>query len=103
MVKIVWTELSVFELKEIYDYISLNSKTYARNQIERIKSKTLILKSMPHIGRIVPELDSSEIRELIEGNYRIVYRINKMNFVEILTIHHSSRDFASKMFKNLTD
>ena len=70
MVKIVWTDLSVFELKEIFDYISLDSKRYAKNQVEKIKSKSQILKTMPDIGRIVPELENSETRELIEGNYR---------------------------------
>ena len=96
MVKIVWTDLSVFELKEIFDYISLDSKRYALNQVERIKSKTLILKSMPDVGRVVPELENSEIRELIEGNYRIIYRIKTKDSVEILTVHHSSRNFYSR-------
>ena len=100
MVKIVWTELSVSELKEIFDYIAIDSKRYARNQIERIKSKTLILKTLPEIGRMVPELENPEIRELIEGNYRIVYRIKSQNIAEILTIHHSSRDFSSRELMN---
>jgi toxin ParE1/3/4 len=100
MVKIVWTDLSVFELKEIFDYISLDSKRYAKNQVENIKSKSQILKTMPDIGRIVPELENSEIRELIEGNYRIVYRIKTKNIVEILTVHHSSRDFSSRELMN---
>jgi plasmid stabilization system protein ParE len=96
MVKIVWTDLSVFELKDIYDYIAIDSKRYAKNQVDRIKPKTLILKTMPDSGRIVPELESSEIRELIEGNYRIVYRIKTKDYVEILTVHHTSRDFYSR-------
>jgi toxin ParE1/3/4 len=75
MVKIVWTDLSVFDLKDIFDFISKDSKRYAENQIRRIKTKTSILKVQPEIGRIVPELAINEIRELIEGNYRIVYRI----------------------------
>jgi len=96
MVKIVWTDLSVSELKDIYDYISIDSKRYAKNQVERIKSKTLILKTMPEIGRIVPELESSEIRELIEGNYRIVYRIKTRDYIEIITVHHTSRNLYSR-------
>jgi len=51
---------------------------------------------MPESGRIVPELENSEIRELIEGNYRIVYRIKTMEYVEILTVHHTSRDFLKR-------
>ncbi len=100
MVKIVWTDLSVFELKEIFDYVSFDSKRHAKNQVERIKSKTLILKSMPDVGRIVPELENSEIRELLEGNYRIVYRIKTKNLIEILTVHHSSRDFSLRELIN---
>ena len=98
MVKIIWTVLSVFELKEIYDYISLDSKRYAKNQIDRIKQKTSILKSMPEVGRVVPELDRNEIRELIEGNYRIIYRIKTKDLLEILTIHHSSRNLYPREF-----
>ena len=100
MVKIVWTDLAVFELKEIYDYISYDSRRYAKNQIERIKQKTSILKSMPEIGRIVPEYDKNEIRELFEGNYRIIYRITTIDLVEILTIHHTSRNIHTKDLMN---
>jgi plasmid stabilization system protein ParE len=99
MVRIVWTELSVFELKDIYDYIAIDSKRYAKNQVDRIKAKTLVLKTMPESGRIVPELENNGIRELIEGNYRIVYRIKTKNYVEILTVHHTSRDFNSREIK----
>jgi toxin ParE1/3/4 len=96
MAKIVWTEQSVFDLKDIFDYISKDSKRYAENQVKRIKEKTLILKTLPESGRIVPELGIREVRELIEGNYRIVYRILNNELIEILTIHHSARDFESR-------
>lgn len=96
MVKIVWTEQSAFDLKNIFDYISKDSKRYAEEQIRRIKSKTTILKTQPESGRIVPELGVLQIRELIEGNYRIIYRILSYELIEILTIHHTSRDFESR-------
>ncbi|MBD3748215.1 MAG: type II toxin-antitoxin system RelE/ParE family toxin [Sphingobacteriales bacterium] len=46
---------------------------------------------MPKIGRIVPEKNNPDLRELIEGNYRIIYQISKLDKIEILMIHHSSR------------
>jgi toxin ParE1/3/4 len=101
MVKIVWTDQSVFDLKDILDYISKDSKRYAENQIRRIKTKTLILKTQPESGRIVPELGIMQIRELIEGNYRIVYRLLSIELIEILTIHHSARDFESKEIEKI--
>jgi len=47
MVKIVWTQQSVDELREIYNYISKDSRRYAENQVKRIKEKTAILKHNP--------------------------------------------------------
>jgi addiction module RelE/StbE family toxin len=101
MVKIVWTEQSVLDLKDILDYISKDSRRYAEDQIRRIKSKTLILKTQPESGRIVPELGIIQIRELIEGNYRIVYRLLNNELIEILTIHHSARDFESREIEKI--
>lgn len=48
---------------------------------------------MPHVGRIVPELEGYEFREVIYHNYRIVYRVIRKEDVEILAVLHSSRDF----------
>jgi toxin ParE1/3/4 len=87
---------SVFDLKVILDYISKDSKRYAEDQIIRIKIKTLILKTQPESGRIVPELGVIQIIELIEGNYRIIYRFSNNELIEVLTIHHSARDFESR-------
>ena len=49
MVKIVWTEQSVFDLKDIFDYISKDSRRYAEDQIRRIKSKTVILSYLQYV------------------------------------------------------
>lgn len=48
------------------------------------------LEDFPKSGRIVPEFDSDVIRELIEGNYRIVYKINS-NHIGVVRVHHSAR------------
>jgi addiction module RelE/StbE family toxin len=101
MAKIVWTEQSVFDLKDIFDYISKDSKRYAENQVRRIKEKTFILKTLPKSGRTVPELGINQIRELIEWNYRIVYRLVNNEYIEILTVHHSARDFESREIDKL--
>jgi len=61
----------------------------------------LILKTLPESGRVVPELGISQIRELIEGNYRIVYRLLSKELVEILTVHHSARDFESREIEKI--
>jgi plasmid stabilization system protein ParE len=50
---------------------------------------------MPEIGRIVPEKNDRKIRELIEGNYRIIYQFESLDKVEILLVHHSSRPLST--------
>ena len=44
----------------------------------------------------MPEINRENIRELIEGNYRIIYKILEENKIDILTIHHSARDLTRR-------
>lgn len=91
MVKIIWTEGAIDDLSNIAKYAESYSETYASSIVSKLFNKTNILKSMPKIGRIVPEKSNADLRELIEGNYRIIYQIKESNKIEILMIHHSSR------------
>ncbi len=54
------------------------------------------LKTSKYIGRQVEEIGIPTIRELIEGNYRIIYKVMNDHEVAILTIHHSSRDLTKR-------
>jgi toxin ParE1/3/4 len=96
MVRINWTKLSVEDLKNIAEYISRDSRWYAKIQIQKKKLRTHILKSQSKSGRVVPEIENQNIRELIEGNYRIIYKIVSKEQIDILTVHHSSRDLTKR-------
>lgn len=91
MVKIVWTETALEDLRNIHDYISKDSILYANRLGNKFLRKIEILHTFPKVGRIVSEFEKENIRELIEGNYRIVYYISSRNSISILRIHHSSR------------
>jgi len=97
MVQIVWLKDAKIDLKEIYDYIALDSKRYARLQVERIKESIKILKIEPKIGKLVQEANQPEIREIIEGNYRIIYRLISSKMIHILMVHHSARDLYKRI------
>lgn len=99
MVRINWTFQARDDLRNIADYISKDSKRYAKLQVVRLKNKTHLLKSHIRIGRIVPEIDIENIRELIEGNYRIIYKIVSEKQIDILTVHHSARDLSKRKIK----
>ena len=91
MVKIVWTEISIEDLKEIFDFIADDSSRYAVITTQKIYQRTQAIVTNPFLGRIVPEFNDEYIRELIEGNYRIIYKIKNEMQVDILRVFHSAR------------
>ena len=90
MAQISWTKKSLKDLRAINDYISLDSSFYAARFISKLISRIDQLIEFPESGRMVPEKNVHEIRELIEGNYRIFYRLQKEK-VTILRIHNAAR------------
>jgi toxin ParE1/3/4 len=91
MVRLNWTIQAVSDLKDISDYISKDSKRYASLLVRRIQDKAKFIKLQPDCGRVVDEYERPDVRELLEGNYRIIYRKVTSSQIEILTIHHSAR------------
>ncbi|HRX00232.1 MAG TPA: type II toxin-antitoxin system RelE/ParE family toxin [Cyclobacteriaceae bacterium] len=90
MVKVIWTELALGDLKAIHEYISKDSKGYANKFVGKLVDRVSQLQTFPKSGRIVPEYNSEILRELIEGNYRIVYSVHP-DYIGIARIHHSAR------------
>jgi toxin ParE1/3/4 len=83
--KIIWSPQAEARLQEIDDFISQDSPENATRFIAKLIKRVQSLSQFPDSGRIVPEKESGEFRELIEGNYRIVYRIKNKN-IEIITV-----------------
>jgi toxin ParE1/3/4 len=92
MVKIIWTQRSLNDLKSIAEYIAKDSVKYASLTLQRILDVTNYLETNPRIGRMVPEVGKNDkIREIIFGNFRIIYKISSSQSIHILTVHHSAR------------
>ncbi|MCP5516861.1 MAG: type II toxin-antitoxin system RelE/ParE family toxin [Verrucomicrobiales bacterium] len=90
--KIVWTPLARADLREIVSYIARDNPEAARRVGQRILAAVEVLCSMPELGRVVPERRGPHIREVIRGNYRIVYRVRKeRRVVEVWRIWHGAR------------
>jgi toxin ParE1/3/4 len=87
-----WTDQAVEDLRQIRRYIERDSPRYGRLVVERLYQATERLALFPRSGRIVPDLNLEHVRELIVGEYRIVYRI-ETEAVVLLTVFRSSRIF----------
>ncbi len=90
MAEVRWTPQAAEDLESIADFIAEDSPHYARLLVIDILQAISRLIDFPRSGRIVPELNDPIIREIILGNYRIVYRLRD-EIVEILTVYHGAR------------
>jgi addiction module RelE/StbE family toxin len=88
--KLVWTNEALNRLSEIDDFISQDSVSRARKFINELINSASSIPQYPQKGRIVPEFDLIDIRELIHKNYRIVYRM-KEDQIQILTVFEAHR------------
>nr|WP_320191640.1 type II toxin-antitoxin system RelE/ParE family toxin [uncultured Desulfobacter sp.] len=88
--KIIWSPLAIDRVAEIANYIAKDKPTAAENWVDKIFSKVESLASSPKSGRIVPEINKDQYREIIYGNYRIVYRIEEKR-ISILTVRHGKQ------------
>ncbi len=95
MVKLIWTDQAIDDLEDIGEYIAENSERYAKLTVQKIIERTEILKNLPKAGRIVPEKNDENVRELIEGSYRIIYETISEQVIYILFVYHGARDLKS--------
>jgi plasmid stabilization system protein ParE len=71
-------------------YIAADNPRAADKWASGLVSAVSKLKRHPRLGRVVPEIGLQEYRQIVYGNYRIVYRISASTVV-ILTVRHFSR------------
>ncbi len=90
MKEIVWTRRSIEDVQAIRQFIAQDSPHYAKLVSQKIVAAVERLPILPKSGRIVPEFQEPNVREIIHEPYRIVYRLVE-NEIHILTIHHSAR------------
>lgn len=91
--KVFWTDTAVENLSAIYAYVSQNSPQYAARVVDRITRRSEQIASFPLSGRVVREFDTVQIREIIEGSYRIIYHIRSEQ-VDVLGVVHGSQEIT---------
>lgn len=95
MVTIEFTPKSIEDINNTAEYIALQSPHFAQKFVKSIFKEVEILKTFPNIGRVVPEIDDQEIREIFYQKYRIVYHVIDASTIHIITVQHGSRDVKS--------
>jgi toxin ParE1/3/4 len=88
--KLTWSPLALDRALEAKAYLAADNPKAAEKWASGLIRVVAKLKRHPKLGRIVPEIGLEEYRELIYGNYRVVYRISGAT-ISILTVRHFSR------------
>jgi toxin ParE1/3/4 len=89
-VRVLWTDAALGQPESIRDYFARTSPEYARRLVERIVNRSERIAAFPRSGRVVPEYEMDEVRQVIEGQYRIIY-LTKDDQIEMLALIHTSR------------
>lgn len=97
--KVYWTDTAEGHVDAIYDYIAQDSPEYGKRIIDRLTRRSQQIAEFPFSGRRVPEYDIDQIREVIEGSYRIVYYI-KPDQIDVLAVIHGSMNVLSPSGKD---
>ncbi len=96
--RVIWSYESLKDLDSIYEYIARDSRIYAQRTVDKIIRRGDQISCFPNSGRKVPEMNRPDIREIIEGSYRVIYHV-KENETEILTVFHGARLFPEHLFE----
>jgi len=88
--KVIWTPRAQQRLQEIHDYIAKDQPGNAERWVARVLDRGEQIGEQPRSGRVVPEYRRETLREVFEGDYRIIYRIRSRQ-VDVLTVRHGAR------------
>jgi len=90
--KVNWTAAARTQLRDIHTFISRTSPQYAKNVVDRLTRRSQQIATFPRSGRVVPEANDVNIREVLEGSYRIIYHLID-DEVDIIAVVHSARQW----------
>lgn len=79
------------DLNDIRDFIALHSPKYALEEMGKVFAVADSLQEFPYLGKIASQKFSPPVRQVLSGNYRIIYRIVETDIAEILSVTHGSR------------
>ena len=69
--KVLWTDSALSQLQGIYDYLAQTSPQYALRIVDQLTVRSIQIATFPFSGRMVPEYELSDVREVIEGHIEL--------------------------------
>ena len=93
--KVAWTDQALNRLAAIREHVAQDNPAAALRLVASLVERVDSLSRFSRRGRLVPVHAAQGLRELIDGNFRIVYRV-RAGTVEILTVFERHRLFSDE-------
>jgi len=87
--RLVWSPEAIEDIESIASHIARDSLWYAKAVASRVVETAETIPNFPELGRVVPELGDSTIRERFVYSYRIIYRLEREHVLVAAIIHGS--------------
>jgi len=97
MARLTWTVQALDDIESICEFIAKDAPRYAQVFATHVFGAAEKIRTFPMSGRMVPEVGQENIREIILGNYRIIYRVGDQE-IQVLTVYHSARLLGPDVF-----
>lgn len=94
--RVNWTAQALRRLQQLHDYIAKDQPLDARRFVDKLTQRTAELAEQSQTGLRVPKYAREDVRQVFEGDYRIVYRILS-DRIDIVTVRHMARLLPSRM------
>jgi toxin ParE1/3/4 len=85
-----WTRRAIDDLREIRAYIARDDPAAGARWVQRLRQRARLAARAPRAGRIVPELEREDVREVFVRSYRIVYELTA-DELRVLTVFEGHR------------
>ena len=95
MVQVRWSRRIIGELHEVREYLHAYSPRSAERLTDALFTKASLLENQPLLGRVVPEAERPDVRELFYQKYRLIYRVVSETEILMLTLHPALRPLAA--------
>jgi plasmid stabilization system protein ParE len=91
-----WSDRALAELERIHEYIAEDDPLAAARWVGVLQAAAGRLALFPRSGRVVPELDRDDVREIVKGNYRLVYLVTDHGPI-VVTVFEAHQQFPESL------
>ena len=92
--RVILSPQAIRDLETIVRYVAITNPELAKKLGQQLLDKTKELGVFPFRGRVVPEFNDVNVRQLILRPYRIIYRVEEpIHQVSVARFWHTARGF----------